>query len=428
MAALTSGFMPLLSVFGKPPSSRFAMNPGLVSYNNLPSSRSPITAGLKNVATKCSKATNASSDATSEVIRHFDPSVWDGHDFTSASSNHLIDERKLKELKKEVKTMFSLAAADSFRELDLIDKIQRLGVAYHFEDEIEHILQRTNNDDYTHFFDQNIFKNEHADLYYVSLRFRLLRQAGYYVSTDVFKNFKDEKGEFQANLASDVQTMLSLFEASYLGFRGEDIMDEAMAFSTKHLNSMLTSLSFPLALQVQNALMMPLQRIPERVYARYYIPIYEQEISQNKTLMEFAKLDFNSVQLLHRNEINEVQSWWKRMNIRSKLQYDVRDRVVEAYAIINNIYFEPKFSQARIHLAKLWVIITLIDDTYDVFGNIDELKQLCDAFQRWDANCTNHLSDAMKLVFLEVLNFFNDIETSMIKAGNVAGVPFFKKE
>ncbi|KAF5204966.1 Valencene synthase [Thalictrum thalictroides] len=410
------------------------MNPRLVSYNQLPSaSRSPITAGLKNVATKCSNATNASSDARPEFTRHFHPNVWDGHDFTSTSSKHLIDERRLKELKKEVKNMFSLAAGDSFRELDLIDKIQRHGVAYHFEDEIEHILQRTNNDDYTHFFDQNICKNEHdVNLYYVSLRFRLLRQAGYYaVSTDVFKKFKNEKGEFHANLASDVQTMLSLYEASYLGFRGEDIMDEAMAFTTKHLNSMLTSLSSsPLALQVQHALMMPLQRIPERVYARYYIPIYDQEqnISRNKTLMEFAKLDFNSLQLLHRNEINEVQKWWERMNIRSKLPYDVRDRVVEAYAITNNIYFEPQFSQARIHLAKLWVILTVIDDTYDVFGNLDELGQLCDAFQRWDANGTSHLSDAMKLVFVQVLKFFNDIEADMIKGGNVVGVPFFKKE
>ncbi|KAF5208209.1 Sesquiterpene synthase, partial [Thalictrum thalictroides] len=221
-AAFTSGFMPhLLNVFGKPPSSRSAMNPRLVSYNQLPSaSRSPITAGLKNVATKCSNATNASSDARPEFTRHFHPNVWDGHDFTFTSSKHLIDERRLKELKKEVKNMFSLAAGDSFRELDLIDKIQRHGVAYHFEDEIEHILQRTNNDDYTHFFDQNICKNEHHDLnlyyvslrfrllrqagyyavstdvnlYYVSLRFRLLRQAGYYaVSTDVFKKFKNEK-------------------------------------------------------------------------------------------------------------------------------------------------------------------------------------------------------------------------------------------
>ncbi|KAF5183632.1 (-)-germacrene D synthase [Thalictrum thalictroides] len=185
MAAMSSTFMPMLSVFGKPTaSSKPAVNPR--SVGKLLSSRSAINySSLKNVATKCSNV--SSSDATPpEVKRHFHPSVWDGFDFTSASKSHLIDERRLKELKKEVKNMLSLAAAaaDSFQELYLVDKIQRLGVAYHFKDEIECILQRIYNDDYTHFLiDQNIRKDEHVDLYYVSLRFRLLRQAGYYVST-----------------------------------------------------------------------------------------------------------------------------------------------------------------------------------------------------------------------------------------------------
>ncbi|KAF5190157.1 Valencene synthase, partial [Thalictrum thalictroides] len=230
-----------------------------------------------------------------------------------------IDERRLKELKEEVKNMLSLAAAaatDSFQALDLIDKIQRLGFAYHFKDEIENILQRVyNDDDHTHFFDQNDrFKNNnYADLCYISLRFRLLRQAGYYVSTDVFKKFKDEKSEFHANLASDVQGMLSLYEASYLGFCGEDIMDEAMGFSTKHLASMLTScsISSSLVVQAEHALAMPIHSSVERLYAKQYISIYQQQadICQNKTVLyEFAKLDYNALQFLHQKEISEVQA------------------------------------------------------------------------------------------------------------------------
>ncbi|PIA25891.1 hypothetical protein AQUCO_10400002v1 [Aquilegia coerulea] len=430
MAALSCTFMPL-SVFGHPPSSRLAMNPRLVG--NLPSSsRSAINPCLKNLATKCSDATNASSlDATPEIIRHFHPSVWEGHDFTLAPiSSDLIDESRLKELKNEVKSILSIAVADSLQELDLIDKIQRLGVAYHFEDEIKDVLQRTYNNDYAHFFDQHILNDhEHADLCYVSLRFRLLRQAGYYVSPGVFKMFKSEKGEFHANLASDVQGMLSLYEASYLGFNGEDILDEAMAFTTKHLNSMLTCLSPPLALQVQHALTMPLQRSVERVYSRYYISIYKQDISRNEALYEFAKLDFNFLQLLLREEINEVQGWWERMNIKSKLRFDFRDRVVEAYTIASIcISSEPQFSQGRIHLAKLWTMLSVVDDAFDVFGKLDELEPLCDAFQRWDANNTSKLSYSMKVVFLEWMNFYNAIETDMNIAGNVIGLSYFKEK
>ncbi|KAF5178409.1 Terpene synthase [Thalictrum thalictroides] len=329
---------------------------------------------------------NADSEITSDdmikVTRHFHPSVWKGYDFNLASTD-FIDEERRQELKKEVKSMLSLVANDSFEELDLIDKIQRLGVAYHFEDEIEDILQRTYNEDYCQFFDQNGLNNENSDLCYVSLRFRLLRQAGFYVSPVVFKKFKvEKKSEFHANLVSDVQGMLSLYEASYLGFHGEDIMDDAMAFTNKHLKSMLTSLSTSLRLQVQHSLTMPPQRSVERIIARNYISVYQQDMSRNKVLLEFAKLDYNAVQLLHRKEISEVQSWWERMNVRSKLQYDVRDRVVEAYAITNNIYFEPQFSQGRIHLGKLWSILTVLDDSYDVYGNLEELGPLCDAFQR----------------------------------------------
>ncbi|PIA38403.1 hypothetical protein AQUCO_02800244v1 [Aquilegia coerulea] len=320
--------------------------------------------------------------------------------------------------------MLSLADPTSFQELDLIDKIQRLGVAYHFEDEIEYVIQQAyNDDDYTHFMDQNVHSDKHADLCYVSLRFRLLRQAGYYVSTDVFKKFKDEKGEFHAKLASDVQGMLSLYEASYLGFSGEDIMDEAMVFTTKHLDSLLTSCSsYSLVLQAKHALAMPIQGSVARSYARHYISIYQQDISRNETLHEFAKLDYNAVQFLHRKEINEVQIWWKRMNIKSKLQFDFRDRVVEAYAITNSINFEPQFSQERIYLAKIWTILSIVDDAFDLSGNLDEVSQLCDAFQRWDAQSTSNLSAQMKVIFLETLNLFNEFE----KRGNSVGASYFR--
>ncbi|PIA43925.1 hypothetical protein AQUCO_01800166v1 [Aquilegia coerulea] len=329
-----------LRLAGNPPSSRSAMNPRLVG--NLPSSGLAITPGLKNGATKCSNSTNASWDATPEVKQHFHPSVWDGHDFTSASTKDLIDERRLIDLKREVKDMFSLAAVDSFQELDLIDNIQRLGVAYSR-------------------MKLNTYYNGHTMMIILISLIKILARMNMrnclMFLYDVFKKFKDEKGEFHANLASDVHTMLSLYEASYLSFRGEDIMDEAMNFSAKHLNSMLKYLSSPLALQVQHALTMSIQRSPERVYARYYISIYQQDISRNETLLEFAKLDYNFVQFLHQKEINELQSWWEHIDLRSKLQCDFRRRVVEAYAINNNVYFEPQFTQGRIHLAKQWTIL-----------------------------------------------------------------------
>ena len=52
---------------------------------------------------------------------------------------------------------------------------------------------------------------------------------------DVFNSFKDERGSFKACLCEDTKGMLSLYEASFLLIEGENILEEAKDFSTKHL-------------------------------------------------------------------------------------------------------------------------------------------------------------------------------------------------
>ncbi|KAK4737148.1 hypothetical protein R3W88_000845 [Solanum pinnatisectum] len=65
----------------------------------------------------------------------------------------------------------------SLEKLELIDKIQRSGVSYHFEEEIEASLQMI----YEAYYEcNNIFGDD--NLYVVALGFRLLRQQGYFVS------------------------------------------------------------------------------------------------------------------------------------------------------------------------------------------------------------------------------------------------------
>ena len=66
-------------------------------------------------------------------------------------------------------------AAESSQLLKLIDSIQRLGVAYHFEREIEEALKAMYQTNSTMLLDI------HYDLTIVSLLFRLLRQEGYHI-------------------------------------------------------------------------------------------------------------------------------------------------------------------------------------------------------------------------------------------------------
>ena len=64
-----------------------------------------------------------------------------------------------------------------YQKLNLIDVLQRLGVSYHFENEIEKILQQLHRT----LLDHDDQEND-DDLYTVALQFRLLRQQGYYIS------------------------------------------------------------------------------------------------------------------------------------------------------------------------------------------------------------------------------------------------------
>ncbi|KAJ8753466.1 hypothetical protein K2173_019865 [Erythroxylum novogranatense] len=108
------------------------------------------------------------------------------------------------------------------QKLNMIDSVQLLGVAYHFEPKIEGALNE---------IAANFNYEIEYDLYTAALQFRLLRQQGIKVSCDTFQKFKDSRGNFKECLLKDVRGMLSLYEAAHLGIRGEDILDEAIAFT-----------------------------------------------------------------------------------------------------------------------------------------------------------------------------------------------------
>nr|GLL42033.1 (-)-germacrene D synthase-like [Ipomoea trifida] len=181
---------------------------------------------------------------------NFHPTIWGDYFLTYASQPMEVDTQDLldhQKLKEEIKNMLVEAPNISSQKLDLINKIQRLGVCYQFENEIDTSLEYIFKayDDFNDGEDEN-------NLYVVSLRFRLLRQDGYHVLANVFEKFKDRNGKFKELLTENVQAMLSLYEASHLRVHGEQILEEALTFTTSHLESMLglPHLSNPLRSQM----------------------------------------------------------------------------------------------------------------------------------------------------------------------------------
>ncbi|XVF77152.1 hypothetical protein PTKIN_Ptkin14bG0018000 [Pterospermum kingtungense] len=332
----------------------------------------------------------------------YHPNIW-GEVFLNCPDKQDIDatnEIKHEELKEEVRRMLLAPMENSNQKLPFIDAVQRLGVSYYFEKEIEDALE-------TIYHDSNDVEN---DLYTIALRFRLLREHGFHVSCEAFNKFKDGEGNFKSTLTSDVRGLLELYEACYLRVHGEDILDEAIAFTTSHLTLAAATLDYPLSEQVNHALKQSIRRGLPRVEARRYISIYQDLESPNKALLEFAKIDFNFLQHLHREELSEISRWWKDLDFKRKLPF-ARDRVVECYIIWTmGVYFEPQYSLGRKMFAKVITLTSILDDTYDSFGTYDELIVYTDAIQRWDIKCMDQLPDYMKISYKALLDVYEEMK------------------
>ena len=55
---------------------------------------------------------------------------------------------------------------------------------------------------------------------------------------DVLESFKDENGDLKDALRSDVDALLSLYEAAHLGKCDEDLLSRAVVFTTDCLSSL----------------------------------------------------------------------------------------------------------------------------------------------------------------------------------------------
>ncbi|XP_059284195.1 sesquiterpene synthase 15b-like isoform X2 [Lycium ferocissimum] len=339
------------------------------------------------------------------------PTIWGDHFLAYAHLSGATEweEREHEDLKEEVRKMLEISPSKSLQELDLINTIQLLGVAYHFENEIEESLSNF----YT-CYEEWISKVNESDLHAVALSFRLLRQQGYYVSSDVFKKFIDDQGNYKKTLVSDVPGLLSLYEAAQYRVQDEEILDEAVNFTITHLKLLLPKLSNSLEMKVSNALKYPINKTIVRVATRKYISFYQEDKSCDEILLNFAKLDFNILQKMHKRELCDITRWWKELDLAKALPF-ARDRVVELYTWSLGVYFEPQYKIARNIITKVLCFISITDDIYDTYGTLHELTLLTNAIERWNIDATEHLPSYMKLFYNALLDVYSEVEKDLAK-------------
>ncbi|KAM7473355.1 hypothetical protein LguiB_020598 [Lonicera macranthoides] len=348
---------------------------------------------------------------------NFHPSIWGYHFLKYDSELTKINadtKEQLLQLKEDVRMMVVTGVcggggpgdeeAAPAQQLMVIDAIQRLGVAYHFESEIDEALN-----------------NLH------------LLHASFGEGCDKIKDeqlYMDEEGRFKESLIEDTRGLLSLYEAAHMRVHKEDVLDEALAFTGAHLEQVMLKISSSnnslFASQVVHALDKPIRKGLTRLQARHYIPIYEQDNSRNKTLLTFAKLDFNMLQKLHQRELSHITRWWKELNFKEKLPY-ARDRLVECYFWALGVHFEPQYSLSRKFIAKVLTMATILDDTFDVYGTLEELVLLTDAIDRWDTSALDQLPEYMRLYYRALLDVYTEMEEHLSEDGTGYGVHYAKE-
>ncbi|KAJ0773525.1 putative R-linalool synthase [Helianthus annuus] len=383
--------------------------------------------GTKFVIRKPIYATQSTSKVvTAETVprrsANYASSLWSFDQIQSLSSEYVGQDYKAMAdtLKDAVKKMIH-KGGNQLNTLQMIDDLQRLGIWYHFEDEIRNLLEMI----YCNYYKTPEEWNG-MDLNLKALGFRLLRQHGYQVPQEIFHDFKDKMQNFKPYLVDDMMGILNLYEASYYSLEDESILDHARDFTTKYMKENQDKTDKSISSLVTHALELPLHwRVP-RVEAKWFIEQYEQRADKNPTLIDLAKLDFDMVQAVHIEDLKHASRWWRNKKWDKKLSFS-RDRLVEHFLWSTGFCHLPQHSLGRRTMTKVNSIITALDDVYDVYGTLDELEQFTKVIDRWDINEIQELPDYMKIFFMGFYNTINEIAYNTLTETGFHSLPYLKK-
>ncbi|KAF9589655.1 hypothetical protein IFM89_026789, partial [Coptis chinensis] len=260
--------------------------------------------------------------------------------------------RRVEKLKEEVKDMLIDGTVGSLTKLELIDDLNRLGVGYHFEKDINKILD-------------TLSINKDAcpkdDLH----------------STALLWFFSSENSEHIG-----FTLMLTFLPLTLFHVNGEKILYEAKEFTAKHLKLLNGNIDRSLAEEVTHSLELPLHwRMPR---------------------------------------------WWKHLGLSNKLSF-ARDRLVEGFLWSVGLAYGPQYLCCREWITKVVCFILTLDDLYDNYGSLEELKLFTAAVERWDLAALAQLPDCMITCFLALFNTTNDIVYTKYKARGFNILPQLKK-
>ncbi|KAH0909703.1 hypothetical protein HID58_033024 [Brassica napus] len=255
--------------------------------------------------------------------------------------------------KRSSPSNFNLPVSNYLRRLDMIDNIQGLGIDFHFLHEIDQILHIV----YKGFNQNNGCYDR--DLREVALCFRLLRQEGHN------KHPRQEEW-IQNDLQNDVKGLIELYEASELGVEGEEILDSLRECTFTRLNELCSGRDSHEEREIMNSLAQPRHKTLRRLTSNKFISIIkiggEEDNEWLQSLLRVAECDSIMLKSLIREEIPQAFKAEEGKKLATEMAY-----------MVPGILQEPCFSEQRLDLTKPISLVYIIDDIFDVYGELDEL-------------------------------------------------------
>ncbi|XP_061977401.1 (E,E)-geranyllinalool synthase [Populus nigra] len=312
--------------------------------------------------------------------------------------------------------------------LCMVNQLQRLGLAEHFNQEIEGLLEQV----YRNYMNQESWpkwtNSMATQLYKDSLAFCLLRMHGFRVSPWMFCWFLLEE-EVQDQIESSHEyfssAILNVYRATDLMFPGDHELEEARSFSRKLLEKTTSmgnedqhTVPFPSFHSViKHELRFPWMARLDHLEHRMWMEeknssglwmgktsFHRLSCLHNDKLKQLAVKNYEFRQTTYKSELEELTRWSKSWGL-SDMGFG-REKTAYCYFAVAASTSLPQDSEIRMMVAKSAIVITVSDDFYDMKGSLDDLEKITDAIQRWDAT---GLSGHSKTIFDALDSLLNEL-------------------
>ncbi|KAL5579370.1 hypothetical protein UlMin_011812, partial [Ulmus minor] len=294
----------------------------------------------------------------------------------------------------------------------IINNVERLGLAEHFNSEIEQVLEqvyKSYNTSEELCAKPGSLVALQLQLHRDSLAFRLLRIYIYiYRSMCWFLYDEKIKNVIENNHEYFCSVMYNVLRATDVTFKEEYELQEAKSFSRKMLEKSILMgagdaqiISFRKV--IEHELGLPWMARLDHLEHRFWI-------EQNAANALWQGKTSSQRQSIYKAELEELKRWSKDWGL-SDMGFG-REKTTYCYFGIAASCSLPYDSDVRMFVAKSGILITVADDFYDIKGSLPELQILTEAIRRWDANV---LSGEARVIFDALDNVVSEMAMTYFK-------------